>query len=917
MTEGCQWFSGRTMPLTHFSPSCFYPPPNPFRLHQRSRSVVATDGVYNNSYFMHAATSHVGNTVQLLTRSGVTFEGIFRTFSPQFEVVLEMAHRVEAPEKEEANFNASTVVDTLIFKPTDIVSILAKDVDLDYATRDYFQTDSAISSRCNGSSRGEDKELEPWDPTSGTVNGEMEFLLELDGNANGWDANDMFHKNETMYGVQSTFDQSLAGYTMQIQKKDTQDFKDAEAKAEEIAKEIESHPAHNERVDVENGDEEAAFAAVERERPSTSSPDANMQSKGPSTNTQKYVPPAKRKGQSTGKLVRSTPPPSNNNGPQIPQSPQAPHKNNNYQAIPMVQPPPQQQPPPQSQQQPQISATPQQYIHTQPPYMHSQPPPIVVGSKMNGDGANVPSGNQQKAQMPPRNIRQQYAPAAAPQVAYTEPPPSMVGPQAMPNPMPNMGKPPMHVAHPHAHVVTTHMAPPPGPGEAMSPPGIVHQIIQVPPKLVSAPPQPQRTPRSREEQVQEFRNFKENFHLAPSSAHQHPQPDHSPPQMQVPQQPPPPQPQQVGVMESPAAAKSQHQPPSPPQEMQQMPPQQQIPPPQIINTQAMQPAVVATQPPQQPPPPQQVPPAQQQQPPLAVTPSSGAPSASTTPPQQVQQSGGVTGGAATGEAGSGVAEKPAGTKKFVLNPAAKPFTPRSPSTPNPSRPHTPQTPGPAIVQGAATAAAGGYPQPAQHVATAPTSLMTIPTYVVPTQQGPFQTSQHHHAGQQSRYRKKVGYSSSAPRWDRRNLSYPVQASQIQVQAATGTPILAAAPIQQFMPYPQTPHHPQQFHSQPYQHVMRMYPEAPHQPPLQYLAPTPPSTTPSPGQPHQQYHPQPSPAGGGPPAFTPAGPQTPQFQMVCPVLTAAPPQLMPPYFQGTGQPPHGNIHVLMGQQHPAQ
>lgn len=75
-----------------------------------------------------------------------------------------------------------------------------------------------------GSGRLEEKELEPWDPSSsGVVNGEDAF--ELDGNANGWDVNDMFHKNETVYGVQSTFDQSLAGYTIQIQKKDTQDFK--------------------------------------------------------------------------------------------------------------------------------------------------------------------------------------------------------------------------------------------------------------------------------------------------------------------------------------------------------------------------------------------------------------------------------------------------------------------------------------------------------------------------------------------------------------------------------------------------------------------------------------------------------------------------------------------------------------------
>uniref|UniRef100_UPI00358F0B92 ataxin-2-like protein isoform X2 n=1 Tax=Myxine glutinosa TaxID=7769 RepID=UPI00358F0B92 len=256
---------------------------------------LVQEAAYINTRMVHVLTSLVGAKCELTVKSGKVFEGIFRTYGPKVELVLEAAHQQKAdisplgPRVEE-------ILDTIVFNPSDYVMMQYKDVDLNFAARGF--TDGVIVRRVNG--EHQDRELEPWQ--GGETANDDNSSLETDV-SNGWDPNEMFRYNEENYGVKSTYDSTLSTYTTQLERDDSEEFQKREARAEQLAREIEATTQYRTHTNLEDDErsEEDKFGAVPRRITTAISSERDKESPGGIHPRGRYVPPNQRSRDGLGR----------------------------------------------------------------------------------------------------------------------------------------------------------------------------------------------------------------------------------------------------------------------------------------------------------------------------------------------------------------------------------------------------------------------------------------------------------------------------------------------------------------------------------------------------------------------------------------------------------------------------------------
>ncbi|KAM9546332.1 ataxin-2-like isoform 21-T21 [Salvelinus alpinus] len=224
-------------------------------------AAVVSNGVYANMRMVHVLTSLVGTNCELKVKNGMVYDGVFKTYSPECDLVLDAAN-IKSPGPS-VGLRQEDLVDSIIFKASDVVVVHFRDVDFNFARKDNF-TDTAVGGRINGEHK--EKDLEPWDGgrQQHMVSGSLESL-DTDV-SNGWDPNDMFKYNEEQYGIKSTYDSSLSTYTVALERDNSEEFLKREARAAQLAEEIEASSTYKSRVALENDErsEEEKYTAVVR-----------------------------------------------------------------------------------------------------------------------------------------------------------------------------------------------------------------------------------------------------------------------------------------------------------------------------------------------------------------------------------------------------------------------------------------------------------------------------------------------------------------------------------------------------------------------------------------------------------------------------------------------------------------------------
>ncbi|XP_038075475.1 putative uncharacterized protein DDB_G0271606 [Patiria miniata] len=252
--------------------------PPPMQHTQNQREIL--QGVYANERFTNVGATLMGCSVQVQVKSKKIYEGILCTISPQAETVLEAAHMVDQSGE---NSGSVPTINKIEFKASNVVSITAKHVDLEYGVKDNgdaFVTDAEIARRQNG--QAGERELKEWQ--GAPIEGDDLSLeaVSSDPHANGWSAEEMFKTNEKRYGVTSSYDESLLEYTTGLDQSSPL-YQERKEKAERIAREMEGNPgfAASARAESDDITEEDKFSGVSR---------------GSENTGNRYIPPPMRDG---------------------------------------------------------------------------------------------------------------------------------------------------------------------------------------------------------------------------------------------------------------------------------------------------------------------------------------------------------------------------------------------------------------------------------------------------------------------------------------------------------------------------------------------------------------------------------------------------------------------------------------------